>query len=316
MATLSRTTTRLFSPSRAIPRTICSATGPTASLHQQGPSRSAVVHEQALPQSQNQTPSPPFLQTQHASPPSTQPFPPQDEATTINTLISHIPIVQSLRNSKSNYKESRPHLSIPPPIRQHHLVGGSLAGPGKLALAPFMWTNSTSPPQPSTHESESEPPSKTNASSVISVFHIGRDLCGHPGFVHGGLLSVLFDEVFARCVSAAFPSGLGMTANLSVDFRKPALPDRLYVLRAQTVKVEGRKAWVEGRMVCLPFAAGLADAGRAVPEKELLEETGEGAVMVAEAKALFVEPKFASVSGCLMSSYGVFSYIRFMLILF
>jgi hypothetical protein len=42
------------------------------------------------------------------------------------------------------------------------------------------------------------------------------------------LLTVLFDEVFARCVSAVLPSGLGMTANLNVDFRKPALPDRMY----------------------------------------------------------------------------------------
>jgi acyl-coenzyme A thioesterase PaaI-like protein len=134
----------------------------------------------------------------------------------------------------------------------------------------------------------------TRTGKVVSVFHIGRDLCGHPGFVHGGLLSVLFDEVFARCVSAAFPSGLGMTANLSVDFRKPALPDRVYVLRAETVKVEGRKAWVEGRMSYLPLA--VPDGKTIVQDTELLREDNEGAVMVSEAKALFVEPKFADVS--------------------
>ena len=105
----------------------------------------------------------------------------------------------------------------------------------------------------------------------------------------------MFDEVFARCVSAAFPSGLGMTANLNVDFRKPALPDRLYVLRTETTKVEGRKAWVEGRMTYLPLAVPHTE-GNVISDLSLLQEDHEGAVMVAEAKALFIEPKFADVS--------------------
>lgn len=152
-----------------------------------------------------------------------------------------------------------------------------------------MWTSSQRSKTESTN-------GKT--SSVVSVFHIGRDLCGHPGFVHGGLLSVLFDEVFARCVSAAFPSGLGMTANLNVDFRKPALPDRLYVLQVETTKVEGRKAWVQGRMTYLPVHLPVpSDAIEPiVPDSALLREDAEGPVMVAEAKALFIEPKFADVS--------------------
>jgi acyl-coenzyme A thioesterase PaaI-like protein len=150
-----------------------------------------------------------------------------------------------------------------------------------------MWTSSQ----------KAESKGKAKISSVVSVFHIGRDLCGHPGFVHGGLLSVLFDEVFARCISAAFPSGLGMTANLNVDFRKPALPDHMYVLQAETVKVEGRKAWVQGRMTYFPVHLPVPlDAKKVSPDQSLLREDAEGAVMVAEAKALFVEPKFADVS--------------------
>lgn len=212
-----------------------------------------------------------------------------DETTNLDTIISQMPLVQSLRRSRKVYKESRPHLAIPPAIRQHHFVGGSLAGTGKLALAPYMWTSS--------RKTETESGATVRVSSVVSVFHIGRDLCGHPGFVHGGLLSVLFDEVFARCVSAAFPSGLGMTANLNVDYRKPALPDRVYVLRAQTTKVEGRKAWVQGKMRYLPVPLSAPlDAKSQVTNAELLSEDNESAVMVSEARALFVEPKFADVS--------------------
>jgi acyl-coenzyme A thioesterase PaaI-like protein len=74
-----------------------------------------------------------------------------------------------------------------------------------------------------------------------------------------------------------------MTANLNVDYRKPALPDRVYVLRAETVKVEGRKAWVEGVI-------------RMMPAKKTASE--DEAVLVAEGRALFIEPKFAEVCCC------------------
>lgn len=90
---------------------------------------------------------------------------------------------------------------------------------------------------------------------------------------------MMFDEVFAHTVAQSFRSGTGMTANLNVDFRKPALPERVYVLRAETVKVEGRKAWVEGKMMMMPAGSG----------------GEEEAVLVAEARALFIEPKFAEV---------------------
>lgn len=244
-----------------------------------------MVHNQALP---SQTEAPQFLsQTQSQSKPVTQS--PHHESTTLDALVSQIPLVQTLRETRSTYKETRPHLAIPPPIRQHHFVGGSLAGPGKLAFAPYMWL--------STGKTEGQTENADRASSVVSVFHIGQDLCGHPGFVHGGLLTVLFDEVFARCASAVLPSGLGMTANLNVDFRKPALPDRMYVLRTKTVKVEGRKAWVEGRMTYLPLTLPVSvDSNGVVSDASLLKEDNEGAVMVAEAKALFIEPKFADVS--------------------
>lgn len=88
-----------------------------------------------------------------------------------------------------------------------------------------------------------------------------------------------------------------MTANLNVDFRKPALPDRLYVLRAEVKKVEGRKAWIEGRLTYLPLEVPMSlGTSDIVPDAASLQEDGEGAVMVSEAKALFVEPKFANVS--------------------
>ncbi|EAW06657.1 PaaI family thioesterase [Aspergillus clavatus NRRL 1] len=181
----------------------------------------------------------------------------------IDDIISQTPFVQALRRDPA-YTESRPHLAMNPTLRPHHFVAGPNSGPGKITVPPYVWV-ATNP--------RADGPT---TSRMVSVFHIGAQLCGHPGFVHGGLLTVMFDEAYARCVSTSFPSGLGMTANLTVDFRKPAVPDRLYVLRAQTVKVEGRKAWVEGTLASLPPVGDASEP-----------------VLVAEAKALFVEPKFA-----------------------
>lgn len=130
----------------------------------------------------------------------------------------HLPKLQ--RNMPTPRHPTRTQ-TAPPHRRQ------PLGQPGELSVAPDLWTTTQKP--------SSSKANNHRTSTVISAYHIGRDLCGHPGFVHGGLLSVLFDEVFARCVSAAFQSGLGMTANLNVEFRKPALPERLYILRSRTV---------------------------------------------------------------------------------
>ncbi|KAL4971124.1 HotDog domain-containing protein [Aspergillus stella-maris] len=186
-----------------------------------------------------------------------------------DTLEKH-PLLQSLRTNKI-LKEIRPHLSMPSHLASSHLVAGTLSGPTKLPSAPYMFL--TKPIQ----SEEATFPRKT---SSTTLFTIGPDMCGHPGYIHGGLLSILFDEIFAHTVSQSFKSGTGMTANLNVDFRKPALPNRHYVLRAETVKVEGRKAFVEGGMIMLPL------------EGDVVKQ-GEEGVLVAEARALFVEPRFA-----------------------
>lgn len=75
-----------------------------------------------------------------------------------------------------------------------------------------------------------------------------------------------------------------MTANLNIDYRRPAPAGSFFVLRAVTVKVEGRKAWVEGRIETLPLAGGGGG-----------EVDGEP-VLVVEARALFIEPRHAAVS--------------------
>ncbi|KAF2735221.1 hypothetical protein EJ04DRAFT_492042 [Polyplosphaeria fusca] len=169
-------------------------------------------------------------------------------------LFSH-PLTQSLL-SDPRYTASRPHLKIPPGMRSQSLTGGTLLGEDKIAVPPLQFTTS-------------------DGSTYFSLQWVGGALCGHPGMVHGGLLATLLDEGLARCCFPALPNKVGVTASLTVEYKKPTLAGQVLVLRAQTTRVEGRKAWVKGSIETLPREG---------------EERGE---VLVEAEALFIEPRGA-----------------------
>jgi 3'-phosphoadenosine 5'-phosphosulfate synthase len=185
-------------------------------------------------------------------------FTPEDDISReVEEYITNHPVAIELR-SRPEYSESRPHLKVPEAQRSHNLTAGTLMGPGKVVVPPFVW-------------------SEKGGKSLVSISYLGTDLCGHSGIVHGGFLATILDESLARCCFAALPSKIGMTANLNINYRIPVPAGTFVVLRAKTTKVEGRKAWVEGRLEAL------------VPE-------GEKPVVFADASALFIEPKQAAVS--------------------
>jgi acyl-coenzyme A thioesterase PaaI-like protein len=182
---------------------------------------------------------------------------PDHPSAEINRLILNHPLTRSLQ-ANPKFVGSRPHLKIPPTLRPHNFTMGTLLGDDKLPVPPLIF---------STHD----------GSALVSIQYLGSALCGHPGIVHGGMLATLMDETLARCCFPALPNKVGVTASLTVNFRKPCKADQLVVLKAETTKVEGRKAWVKGRVETLP-----ADGS-------------EGELLV-ESDALFVEPKQAAVS--------------------
>ncbi|KAI0484744.1 HotDog domain-containing protein [Xylariaceae sp. FL0804] len=174
----------------------------------------------------------------------------------VEAFIDGHPLTRAMRG-RAGFSESRPHLKIPEAYRAHNLTGGTLLGPGRVVVPPVAFA-------------------EEGGRSLVSISYLGSELCGHPGIVHGGLLATMLDEGLARCCFAALPHKMGMTANLNINYRAPARADSYVVLRATTTKVEGRKAWVEGRI-------------------ETLVDEGETPVVLAEATALFIEPKHAAV---------------------
>jgi 3'-phosphoadenosine 5'-phosphosulfate synthase len=188
---------------------------------------------------------------------------PEDEfCREIDQHITNSALAQKLRQDP-RFKEARPHLKIPEAVRSHNLTGGTLSGPGKIVVPPYIWN-------------------EEGGKSMVSIFYLGTELSGHPGIVHGGLLATMLDEGLARCCFPALPNKVGVTANLQINYRKPTLAGQFLVLRATTTKVDGRKAWVEGWIESLEGPEGEE------PEK-LVEATG-----------LFVEPKHAKVLSKLM----------------
>jgi len=182
-------------------------------------------------------------------------IPPTAEVAAIEKQIWEHPLTKSLLENPK-YIASRPHLKIPEKLRAQNLTGGTLSAPDKLAVPPLQFATE-------------------DGSSFVSLQYLGPALCGHPGIVHGGLLATLLDEGTARCCFPALPNKVAVTASLKVEYKKPVMAGQIVVLRAETTKVEGRKAWVKGWLETLPA------------------KEGDKVIILTEAEALFIEPKGA-----------------------
>ncbi|CAN9112181.1 unnamed protein product [Alternaria alternata] len=89
--------------------------------------------------------------------------------------------------------------------------------------------------------------STADGSSFVSLQYLGEALCGHPG----------------------------VTASLNITYKAPCMAGQIVVLRAETTKVEGRKAWVKGWLETIP-------------------KEGKEPLILTEAEALFIEPRQAA----------------------
>ncbi|KAH8883961.1 Thioesterase/thiol ester dehydrase-isomerase [Thozetella sp. PMI_491] len=180
--------------------------------------------------------------------------------------INSLPLVAELR-ANPDFIESRPHLKLPNSWREQNLTAGTLMGNGRVTVPPFSW-------------------SEKSGKSYVQISHVGPNMCGHMGVIHGGFLATMLDEGLARCCFPVLPHHVGMTAKLEVNYKAPAMADQYLVLRGTTVKSEGRKAWVEGHI-------------ETVPIKE-----GDKPVVLATASALYISPRQAAVRLPLSLAYG------------
>ncbi|KAL1898318.1 hypothetical protein Cpir12675_002026 [Ceratocystis pirilliformis] len=181
---------------------------------------------------------------------------PADEvAREIERQMDEIELVKKLR-ADPDITESRPHLQMPDKVRAQNLTAKSLQGPALLATVPVTFGSK-------------------NGMEITTVMYLGRDLCGHPGIVHGGLLATILDEQSGFCCIPKMPQRMAVTAYLNINYRKPAKADGFFVVKTKIENLDGRKAFVNSTIESLPKDGSKGD-------------------VVADADSLFIQPKWAN----------------------
>eukprot|EP00887_Chlorella_sp_A99_P004170 scaffold23.g4170.t1 len=108
----------------------------------------------------------------------------------------------------------------------------------------------------------------------FAVVSLGREVCGFPKIVHGGLTAAIIDESFGGLLFAlkeqgAFPFwGPAYTVHLEVGYKHKIQAGRTVLCTTEVESVEGRKLWMK---------ATVSD--------------GPNGIVYATARALFVAPK-------------------------
>ncbi|KAF9910000.1 hypothetical protein EC991_007619 [Linnemannia zychae] len=137
-------------------------------------------------------------------------------------------VVQHAQDSE-NWTRRTAYSLVTDDYRVHHLTAGTLRGDGKLGVRPALF------------QSKDE-------LQVLSVLHVGTDMCGHPNITHGGLLATLLDEITAMTAIPNLPGKTGFTANLNINYRHPCIADQFIIAQSEVTSTEGRKAFVKATL--------------------------------------------------------------------
>jgi len=137
-----------------------------------------------------------------------------------------------------------PH-AWPGPYAQGSLRGdaGPLQHPGLTPAEFFPYSPVIGPRNPVAPPAVFE---ATPGGDVVGWFDATAPYNGPPGFVHGGVISLVFDELLGV---VGVVRGVGaMTGTLTIRYRRPTPLGRRVDLHAWLDRVEGRKVFIRGDM--------------------------------------------------------------------
>jgi uncharacterized protein (TIGR00369 family) len=81
---------------------------------------------------------------------------------------------------------------------------------------------------------------------AIGRFVLGARFAGGAGFVHGGVIAVLLDEVMGKI--SKLSEERAVTAELNIEYRKPVPTDREIVVSGWQESVKGRNRFRIGEI--------------------------------------------------------------------
>ncbi len=190
------------------------------------------------------------------------------------TEISHIPSSNSFKSNIFNNSDHNAMLYYYEKVtdangwNQSHAVFGALMKKGLIERCDMYKTvpiekndkqlDSLSIENNNINKRNNDAPK--NQEILLADIRIGKDLNGHDGIVHGGIISLLFDESFGWSFEAMPTNNVGhgandddensivVTANLNVNYRKPLPAETNVVIRVYHEETKGRKVYLSARM--------------------------------------------------------------------
>lgn len=128
---------------------------------------------------------------------------------------------------------------------------------------------------------------------------LGKEVCGYPSTVHGGLTAAIVDETLGGLYTALLTSGglglrmPGLTARLELDYKKRIAAPAVIHVSTEVESVEPRKVWMraavrdgDGNTYATARALFVApnvlkQLGLAAKKEQLQQKAGGGAAAVA-----------------------------------
>ena len=92
-------------------------------------------------------------------------------------------------------------------------------------------------------------PCEAEGIQLYCLFNPNKILSGHPGVVHGGCVSGIYDEAVANLSEIASNLETTATKFLNVTLHTPVFVGKEYLIAATVEKIDGRKVFVTAKMI-------------------------------------------------------------------
>jgi len=81
---------------------------------------------------------------------------------------------------------------------------------------------------------------------IVGRFCLGEEYQGGSGFLHGGIIALLLDEVMSK--ASRFDGQSAVTADLRVEYRRPIRVNTEIIVEGFVTRREGRQLYHEGEI--------------------------------------------------------------------
>ncbi len=81
---------------------------------------------------------------------------------------------------------------------------------------------------------------------IVGKFRLGEDYQGGSGFLHGGIIALLLDEVMSK--ASRFTGEHAVTADLHVEYKRPIRVNTDIVVEGFVARRDGRQLYHEGEI--------------------------------------------------------------------